>query len=138
MIKKLAFGFVLAILLGIASIQAQAPVPSAAKRTVLLKYDLAPMQAMTTYIVEGEIVPGAESGWHTHPGHLFEYARSGEATLEVEGKSPQTVKPGMGFHLEPGVAHNARASKAEPYKFVIVFLLEPGKTILSPAPAPTK
>ncbi len=71
------------------------------------------------------------------PGHHFEYARSGEAILEVEGKPPQTVKPGMGLHTDPGVVHNARnPSKTEPYKYVIVYVLEPGKPMAALTAAP--
>src|SRR5215467_1929884 len=97
--KKSASGLVLVFLLGVIAIQAQAPAPSGIKRNVLLKDDLAPMQAMTAYVVEGELAPGAESGWHTHPGHDFSYVRSGEATFDYEGKASQTVKQGMAMHI---------------------------------------
>jgi quercetin dioxygenase-like cupin family protein len=136
MIKKFALGLVLAVLLGVVAIQAQAPAPSPIKRNVLLKADLAPMPAMTAYVVEGELAPGAESGWHTHPGQDFSYVRSGEVTLEYEGKPPQTFKAGMAMHNEPGVVHNLRSpSKTEPFKYSSVFIIEQGKPIAIPAAA---
>lgn len=134
--KRIVLGLVLAVLLGVVAIQAQAPAPAGIKRNVLVKDDLAPMPAMTAYVVETELAPGAETGRHTHPGHDFDYVRSGEAILEVEGKPPQTVKAGMGFHIEPGVVHNARnVSKTEPFKIATVYLIEQGKPVAIPAPA---
>jgi quercetin dioxygenase-like cupin family protein len=139
MTNKIVLGFVLAVLVGVVAIQAQAPAPSGIKRNILVKDDLAPMPAMTAYVVETELAPGTETGWHTHPGHDFDYVRSGEAILEVEGKPPQTLKPGMGIHIEPGAVHNARnASKTAPFRIATVYLIEQGKPPASPAPAPAK
>ena len=136
MTRKIVLGLVLAVLLGVVAIQAQAPAPSGIKRNVLVKDDMAPMGAMTGYLVEGELAPGAETGRHTHPGHEFFYVRSGEGILEVEGKPPQTVKAGMGIHEEPGVVHNVRnLSKTEPWKYVTFIVIEQGKPAVIPAPA---
>jgi quercetin dioxygenase-like cupin family protein len=137
--KKIMLSAVLAVLVGVVAIQAQAPAPSGIKRNVLVKDEMAPMPAMTGYLIEVELAPGAESGWHTHPGHDFDYVRSGEAILEVKGKPPQTLKAGMGIHTEPGVLHNARnPSKTEPFKYVAFFVIEQGKPVTIPAPAPAK
>jgi glyoxylate utilization-related uncharacterized protein len=99
--------------------------------------DLAPTPGpMTGYVIEGELLPGAETGWHTHPGNDFTYVRSGELTLEVEGKATRTYKGGTAFHNEPGVKHNGRnLSKTEPVKYLAVWVLEQGKPPTSPAPA---
>jgi len=139
--KRLVFSLVLAVLLlGIVAIQAQAPTPAGAKRTVLIQDNLAPTPGpMTGYVIEGELPAGAETGWHTHPGNDFTYVRSGELTLEVEGKATHTYKGGTAFHNEPGVKHNGRnLSKTEPVKYVAVWVLEQGKPPTSPAPAPAK
>jgi quercetin dioxygenase-like cupin family protein len=134
--KKLLLGIVLAVLLGVVAIQAQAPAPSGIKRNVLVKADMAPMPAMTGYVVEAEIAPGAETGKHTHTGHDFDYVLSGEAILEIEGKPPLTVKRGMAFHIEPGTVHNARnISKTEPFKIAAFYVIEQGKPIANPVPA---
>ncbi len=138
MTKKILLTLVLAVLVGVVAIQAQAPAPSGIKRTVLVKDDLTPMPAVTAYVVETELPAGAQSGWHTHAGHDFDYVRSGEATLEEEGKAPQTLKPGMGIHILPGVKHNVRNSGTEPFKIATVYLIEQGKPIASPAAAPAK
>jgi len=108
-----------------------------AKRNVLLKDDLAPMPAMTAYVVEGELAPGAESGWHAHPGHDFSYVRSGKATFGYENKPPRTFKQGMVMHNEPGVVHNFRnSSKTEPFKYVSVFIIEQEKPVAIPMRPP--
>lgn len=138
MYKKLMVASVVAVLLGVVAIQAQAPAPSGIKRNVLVKDDLAPMPAMTAYVVESELAPGAASGWHTHDGHDFDYVRSGEAILEQEGKPPQTLKAGMGIHILPGVKHNVHNDGTEPFKIATVYLIEQGKPIASPASAPAK
>jgi len=139
MTKKIVLGLVLAVLLGVVVIQAQAPAPTGIKRNILLKEDLAPMPAMTAYVVETELAPGAQSGWHTHAGHDFDYVRSGEAVLEIEGKPPQTLKPGMGIHIQPGAVHNVHNdSKTEPFRISTVYLIEQGKPVASPAQAPAK
>ena len=67
--KKIVFGIVLAALLGVVAIQAQAP----GKRNVLVKDDMAPMPETTGYLIEVELPPGAESGRITHPGQEFFY-----------------------------------------------------------------
>ena len=137
--RKIVWALVFAVLLGVAAIQAQAPAPSGIKRNVLVKDDMAPMPAMTGYVIELELAPGVEVPWHTHPGHDFDYVLSGEAILEVEGKPPQTLKAGMGIHTEPGVVHKARnPSKTEPFKYVAFYVVEQGKPVTSPASAPAK
>jgi quercetin dioxygenase-like cupin family protein len=139
MARKYRFGLVLALLLGAVAIQAQAPAPAGIKRKVLIQENLSPMPAMTAYVVEGELPPNAESGWHTHPGHDFTYVRSGEATLDYEGKPSVTAKPGMALHNAPGVPHNVRnVSKTEPFKYSSVFIIEQGKPVAVPAAAPAK
>jgi len=133
MTKKIMFGIVLAALLGVVAIQAQAP---AGKRNVLVKDDMAPMPETTGYLIEVELAPGGDSGKITHPGQEFFYVNSGEAIFEVEGKPPQTLKAGMGIHVEPGVVHSARnPSKTEPFKYVAFFVIQRGKPVTIPASA---
>ena len=134
--KKIVLGIFLAVLLGMVALQAQAPL---GKRNVLVKDDMAPMPETTGYLIEVELAPGADSGGITHPGQEFFYVSAGEAIFEVEGKAPQTLKPGMGIHVEPGVVHSARnPSKTEPFKYVAFFAIERGKPVTIPASAPAK
>jgi len=133
MTKKIVVSLVLAVLLGVVAIQAQAP---AGKRNVLVKDDMAPMPETTGYLIDVELAPGGDSGKITHPGQEFFYVISGEAIFEVEGKPTQTLKPGMGIHVERGVVHSARnPSKTEPFKYVTFFVIERGKPVTIPVPA---
>jgi quercetin dioxygenase-like cupin family protein len=138
--KKIVLSLLGVVLLGAVVILAQAPASSGVKRTVLIKDDLAPMPGpMTGYLIEGELPPGAETGWHTHPGDDFTYVGSGEFTLDVEGKAPQTFKAGTRFPNGPGVKHNGRnLSKTEPVKWAAAFVVEQGKPATSPAAAPAQ
>lgn len=132
--KKVMLGLVLPLLLGVVAIQAQAP--SAIKRNVMVKADMPDMGPMEGYVVEVEIAPGGESGRHYHPGHELGYPISGEATLEIDGKPPVILKPGVGTHIDPGVIHNAKNnSTTVPFKTLAVYIIEKGKPVAVPAPA---
>lgn len=133
--KKLLLCLVLPLLLGVVAIQAQAPAPSAIKRNVMVKTAMTDMGPMDGYVVEVEIAPGGQSGWHYHPGHEFGYPISGEATLEIDGKPSVILKPGTAGHIEPGVIHNAKNnSTTEPFKTLVVYIIEQGKPAAIPAP----
>lgn len=134
--KRLMLGLLLALVLGVVAIQAQAPAPSAIKRNVMVKADMADMGPMDGYVVEVEIAPGGQSGRHYHPGHEYGYVLSGEGTLETDGKPPVMMKPGLAFHNEPGVIHNGRNNSAtQPLKLAVVYVIEQGKPVAIPAPA---
>jgi len=133
--KKLLLGLLLALLLGVVAIQAQAPSPSAIKRNVLVKSEMPDMGAMEGYVVEVEIAPGGQSGRHYHPGHEFSYPLSGEATLEIDGQPPSILKAGTANHIEPGVIHNAKNTSATvPFKTLAIYVIEKGKPAAVPAP----
>ena len=135
MTRKILLGLVLAVLLGVVAIQAQAPAPSAIKRNVMVKTEMPDMGPMDGYVLEVEIAPGGQSGRHYHPGHEFSYPLAGEATLEIDGKPPEMLKPGTANHIEPGVIHNARNnSTTVPFKTLVVYIIEKGKPAAIPAP----
>jgi len=134
--KKIVFGLILPVLLGVVAIQAQAPAPSAIKRNMLVKADMPAMGPMDGYVVEVEIPPGGQSGRHYHPGHEYGYVLSGDGTLETDGKPPLMMKPGTVIHNEPGVIHNGKNnSTTEPLKLLVVYVIEQGKPVAIPAPA---
>lgn len=62
------------------------------------------------YIVRNVIVPGGETGWHSHPGISFVTVKSGTAT-EYSGDDPNTPSvyaAGTGLVEEAGHVHNIR------------------------------
>ena len=94
-------------------------------RTVLLETDLAGMEGKKGFVILAEIVPGAATGKHTHPAHEFAYVLEGDGTLEVEGKPPVSLKPGVAIHQPPGQVHNGRNTSATTaLKILAVYIAE--------------
>jgi quercetin dioxygenase-like cupin family protein len=106
----------------------------AAKRTILQKAELADLDQREGLIITGEIPPGAETGRHTHPGTELGYLLEGSIVLEVEGTSPRTYKAGATWILAPGQVHNAKGSGDTTARTLVVYIVEKGKPLASPAP----
>ncbi len=91
------------------------------------------LPGMDGYVIEATAAPGAQSGWHVHPGHELAYVLEGEGILEVKGQSPLRLKKGVGFHIDPMVPHNAiNTGTAAPLRVVAVFVVESGNSIWIP------
>jgi len=94
-------------------------------RTVLLETDLAGMEGKKGFVILAEIAPGAATGKHTHPAHEFAYVLEGDGTLEVEGRPPVSLKPGVAIHQPPGQIHNGRNTSAtSALKILAVYIAE--------------
>jgi len=94
-------------------------------RTVLLETDLAGMEGKEGFVILAEIAPGAATGKHTHPAHEFAYVLEGDGTLEVEGRPPVSLKPGVAIHQPPGQIHNGRNTSAtSALKILAVYIAE--------------
>jgi quercetin dioxygenase-like cupin family protein len=94
-------------------------------RTVLLETDLAGMEGKEGFVVLAEIAPGAATGKHTHPAHEFAYVLEGEGLLEVEGKQPVSLKPGVAIHQPAGQVHSGRNTSAtSALKILAVYIAE--------------
>ncbi len=129
LILVLALGIVLGIV-GPGMLNAQQP---GFTRSVLQKVDLTGSPGKDAYVVSVEIAPASQSGKHTHPGHEFGYILDGEAVLEVAGKPPVTLKPGMSVHIDPEVVHNLRNTSATtPLRAVAFSVVEKGKPVTTP------
>jgi quercetin dioxygenase-like cupin family protein len=126
----LAVGFVLGAL-GMQALHAQ---QQPITRTVLEKSEgLKGVSGMDGYVMDVTIAPGAQSGRHVHPGHEFSYVLDGEGILEVEGRSPLTLKKGVTFHNDPLVIHNGiNTSTTTPLHVLVFYVLETGKPIATP------
>ena len=113
---------------------AQAP---ALTRTIVTKADVS-VPNREAVIARVEVAPGGVAGWHTHPGDEISYVTEGEATLMVAGQPPRKVAAGQGFVIPAGVVHNAKNDSATTTKLVGVYVVEKGKPLASPAPAPAQ
>jgi quercetin dioxygenase-like cupin family protein len=102
-------------------------------RTVLLETDLAGMEGKEGFVILAEIAPGAATGKHVHPAHEFAYVLEGEGILEVEGKQPVSLKPGVANHQPPGQVHNGRNTSAtSALKILAVYIAEKNQPLTAP------
>jgi quercetin dioxygenase-like cupin family protein len=133
---KVAFtgALVIATLTSANILMAQAP---ALTRTIVTKADVS-VPNREAVIARVEVAPGGVAGWHTHPGDEISYVMEGEATLMIAGQPPRKVAAGEGFVIPAGVVHNAKNDGATAIKLVGVYVVEKGKPLASPAPAPAQ
>lgn len=82
-----------------------------------------------------EFAPGAESGWHVHPGVEIAYVTRGTMELRVKGKTTRLVA-GDSFTMPRGVPHNGFNPGSEPTQVVITLVLDKGAEPRRVVPAP--
>jgi quercetin dioxygenase-like cupin family protein len=80
-----------------------------------------------------DIDPGVESGRHMHPGEEFGYVLDGALQLEIDGRAPQTLKPGDVFFVPAGVVHNGRNTGSLKTTFIGTYVVESGKPLSAAA-----
>ena len=119
----------LAVVVGVASILAQAP---GIQRTVVYKADVS-VPGREAVIARVELAPGASAGRHTHPGNEITYVMEGEAEIVTEGQPTRKVKAGDGFVIPAGAIHDARNTGAETLKLAVVYVVDKGKPLATPA-----
>ena len=106
-------------------------------RTIVTKADVS-VPDREAVVARVEVAPGGVAGWHTHPGDEISYVTEGEATLMVAGQPPRKVAAGDAFVIPAGVVHNAKNDGAIATKLIGVYVVEKGKPLASPAPAPAQ
>ncbi len=129
--KKAAIIAALAAPFVVASAIAQAPT---IKRTPLQTVDFPPGYTVVSAIAE--IAPGACAGRHTDPGVESTYVMEGEIVLKVAGEPDKTYKAGESFQIPPGTPHDACTVPGQPFKVLGTYIIEKGKPLAAPAPAP--
>ena len=82
--------------------------------------------------------PGADSGWHTHPGIALDVVKAGTVTAYIDdGKcEPQKVEAGQAFLFPAGVTHIARNEGDEPAEIYVTYLVTAGADPRKDADAP--
>jgi hypothetical protein len=94
--------------------------------------------AIDMIVRTNDYVPGASTGWHTHPGPVFITVTQGEITFyEVDDPtcSPTVVKAGEGY-VDTGHGHIGRNETANAAKDVAVVIAPVGGPFRSELPAP--
>jgi hypothetical protein len=85
-----------------------------------------------------DYLPGASTGWHTHPGPVFITVTLGEVTFyEVDDPtcSPKVVRAGQGY-VDTGHGHIGRNETGNPAKDVVVAIAPVGGPFRDELPAP--
>ena len=82
--------------------------------------------------------PGADSGWHTHPGIALDVVKAGTVTAYInDGKcEPTKVEAGQAFLFPAGVTHIARNEGKEPAEIYVTYLVTAGADPRKDAEAP--
>ena len=104
------------------------------KRSTLQTDDFPP--GYETVMVVAEMKPGNCSGWHTHPGLESAYFLEGQVLMKFAGKPDKVIKAGEHVLIPPGLVHNDCNVSSKPYKALAHYIIEKGKPLASPAPAP--
>jgi quercetin dioxygenase-like cupin family protein len=106
------------------------------KRTVLSQMD-GPMPGYVTINMLVEIDAGTSVARHTHPGIESTYVLEGGFELPVQGQPTRMLKAGDGFQIPVETPHAGGKPGDKPTKLAITYVVEKGKPLVSPAPAPT-
>src|SRR5205807_7741510 len=92
-----------------------------------------------TYVVQVRIVPGGDSGWHSHPEPIFVLITAGTAT-EYEADdptfTPNVYHAGTGFVEDVGNTHIVRNEGNTDLVLVAFFLVPHGEPRRIDEPAP--
>lgn len=104
-------------------------------RTIVTKADVS-VVGREAVIAKVEVAPGAVAAWHTHPGDEMSYVIEGETELMVAGQPTRLIKTGEGFVIPAGVVHSAKNTGSVTARLAGVYVVEKGKPLASPAPAP--
>jgi quercetin dioxygenase-like cupin family protein len=103
------------------------------KRTTVAQADVS-VPNHEAIISHVELAPGAFGGRHTHAGEEISYIIEGDLELIIEGKPTQRLKAGQGFIVPAGAVHNPHNVGTTPVKLAVVFYVEKGKPLATPAP----
>ena len=126
----ISVALVAGIVVGVIGTQVLAGKEELAKGTILQRVELAGAKGKDAVLVLRELPPGKESGKHSQTGTEMAYILEGSVTLEVQGKSPLTLKAGDSFQTGPRQVHNVKNASATGLAKVIVFyVVEKGKAL---------
>lgn len=92
-------------------------VTGSGQRIVYPVTEKAEVTAMTV-----ELAPGAETGWHKHPGPVYAYIVSGRLSVEIEGGRELSFSAGEAIIEVVDTLHNGRNRGDEPVKLAVFYL----------------
>jgi quercetin dioxygenase-like cupin family protein len=68
------------------------------------------------------MLPGEETGWHSHDVPMFGYILEGEVTVDYGAHGTRTYRPGDAVMESIDIAHNGRNTGARPARILAVFM----------------
>ena len=105
--------------------------PPPVKRTILQRADV-PGTNLEIIYATVEIAPGFKAGRHSHPGVVMAQVVEGDFWLHFDGQSEQVLRAGESKAFPDRAIHNEGASD-KPVKLNVVYVVEKGKPLVSPA-----
>src|SRR5258708_14418983 len=108
------------------------PPVSPIKRTILQRADV-PGTSLELIYATVELSGGFKAGRHNHPGVVMAQIVEGTFWLQLDGQPEQVFQAGETFTLPDRVVHN-EGSLDKPVKFNVVYVVEKGNPLISPAP----
>jgi quercetin dioxygenase-like cupin family protein len=96
--------------------------PPATLQTLDVPQDKGPQQVI---FQAREFAPGAQSGWHVHPGVEMATVISGEMEIVTAG-GVRRLGPGDSFQMPRGMVHNGINPGSVPAKIVITLVIDKG------------
>ena len=88
------------------------------------------------YIQDVVIQPGANSGWHTHPGIEHTIVKSGSIVVITASCTPRTYTAGQAIYNAPNVTHFARNDSSAPVEIYVTYTVPAGAAVRGDAAAP--
>jgi quercetin dioxygenase-like cupin family protein len=125
------------VITGLASAQqppgtATPPPMAPIKRTILQRADV-PGTNLEIIYAALEVSAGFRAGRHNHPGVVMAQIVDGEFWLQRDGQPEEVLRAGESFTLPDRAVHN-EGSTDRPVKLNVVYVVEKGKPLISPAP----
>ena len=102
------------------------------KRTILQKADV-PGTNLETIYATVEISAGFKAGRHNHPGVVMFQVVDGDFWLQLDGQPDQVFRVGESQTIPYRAVHN-EGSPEKPVKLNVIYVVEKGKPLASPAP----
>jgi quercetin dioxygenase-like cupin family protein len=112
-----------------------AAAPQAASVTTHAELDVSRARPQRVIVQSRDFPPGAESGWHVHPGTEVAYVTAGRLELRVKGKVT-VIEAGDSFTIPRGVPHNGVNRGSTPASAVITLVIDKGAQPRQPVKAP--
>jgi len=73
-------------------------------------------------VLDLEIAPGSQTGWHSHPVNVYAYVMSGRISVEIEGGKTAEFKEGEVIVEVVNLLHNGVNREKVPVRLIVFYL----------------